>query len=150
LCVSLGLKKPGDFTVSEGHGHPLVWDKRNRPKPYFTSSMIFLLRFCTTPARTPLAYNAPDLYTTASSSLIHLPFCLIHCLFVCCEQRVMTSFFHLAHLHKEPTHKSFKTSFWRELRISPTHKHTHTQSINQDLLSPKCKSNVVSPLCPHM
>jgi hypothetical protein len=24
LCVSLGLKKPGDFTVSEGHEHPLV------------------------------------------------------------------------------------------------------------------------------
>ncbi len=24
LCVSLGLKKPGDFTVSEGHGYPLV------------------------------------------------------------------------------------------------------------------------------
>jgi hypothetical protein len=24
LCVPLGLKKPGDFTVSEGHGHPLV------------------------------------------------------------------------------------------------------------------------------
>jgi hypothetical protein len=23
VCVSLGLKKPGDFTVSEGHGHPL-------------------------------------------------------------------------------------------------------------------------------
>ncbi len=23
LCVPLGLKKPGDFTVSEGHGHPL-------------------------------------------------------------------------------------------------------------------------------
>ncbi len=23
-CVSLGLKKPGDFTVSEGHGYPLV------------------------------------------------------------------------------------------------------------------------------
>ncbi len=21
LCVPLGLKKPGDFTVSEGHGH---------------------------------------------------------------------------------------------------------------------------------
>jgi hypothetical protein len=24
LCVPLGLKKPGDFTVSEGHRHPLV------------------------------------------------------------------------------------------------------------------------------
>ncbi len=24
MCVSLGLKKPGDFIVSEGHGHPLV------------------------------------------------------------------------------------------------------------------------------
>jgi hypothetical protein len=24
LCVPLGLKKPGDFTVSKGHGHPLV------------------------------------------------------------------------------------------------------------------------------
>jgi hypothetical protein len=24
VCVSLGLKKPGDFTVSEGHGYPLV------------------------------------------------------------------------------------------------------------------------------
>jgi hypothetical protein len=23
LCVPLGLNKPGDFTVSEGHGHPL-------------------------------------------------------------------------------------------------------------------------------
>jgi hypothetical protein len=23
LCVPLGLKKPGDFTMSEGHGHPL-------------------------------------------------------------------------------------------------------------------------------
>jgi hypothetical protein len=23
-CVSLGLKKPGDFTVSEGHRYPLV------------------------------------------------------------------------------------------------------------------------------
>jgi hypothetical protein len=23
-CVSLGLKKPGHFTVSEGHGYPLV------------------------------------------------------------------------------------------------------------------------------
>jgi hypothetical protein len=22
LCLSLGLKKPGDFTVSEGHGYP--------------------------------------------------------------------------------------------------------------------------------
>jgi hypothetical protein len=83
--------------------------------PTLQTSMIFLLRFCTTPARTPLAYNAPDLYTTASSSLIHLPFCLIHCLFVClfvcCEQCVMTSFLHLAHLHKESTHKTFKTSF---------------------------------------
>jgi len=25
LCLSLGLKKPGDFTVFEGHGYPLVW-----------------------------------------------------------------------------------------------------------------------------
>jgi hypothetical protein len=25
VCVSLGLKKPRDFTVSEGHGYPLVW-----------------------------------------------------------------------------------------------------------------------------
>jgi hypothetical protein len=25
VCVSLGLKKPGDFTVSEGHGYPLVY-----------------------------------------------------------------------------------------------------------------------------
>ncbi len=25
MYVSLGLKKPGDFTVSEGHGYPLVW-----------------------------------------------------------------------------------------------------------------------------
>jgi hypothetical protein len=24
MCVSLGLKKPRDFTVSEGHGYPLV------------------------------------------------------------------------------------------------------------------------------
>jgi hypothetical protein len=24
LCVSLCLKKPGDFTMSEGHGYPLV------------------------------------------------------------------------------------------------------------------------------
>jgi hypothetical protein len=24
VCVSLGLKKPGDFTVSEGHRYPLV------------------------------------------------------------------------------------------------------------------------------
>ncbi len=24
MCLSLGLKKPGDFTVSEGHGYPLV------------------------------------------------------------------------------------------------------------------------------
>jgi hypothetical protein len=24
VCISLGLKKPGDFTVSEGHGLPLV------------------------------------------------------------------------------------------------------------------------------
>ncbi len=24
MCVSPGLKKPGDFTVSEGHGYPLV------------------------------------------------------------------------------------------------------------------------------
>jgi hypothetical protein len=24
VCLSLGLKKPGDFTVSEGHGYPLV------------------------------------------------------------------------------------------------------------------------------
>jgi len=24
LCLSLGLKKPGDFTVSEGHRYPLV------------------------------------------------------------------------------------------------------------------------------
>ncbi len=29
LCVPLGLKKPGDFTVSEGHGHPLV-DVKNK------------------------------------------------------------------------------------------------------------------------
>jgi hypothetical protein len=79
--------------------------------PTLQTSMIFVLRFCTTPARTPLAYNAPALYTTASSSLIHLPLCLIHCLFVCSEQRVMTSVLHLAHLHKESTHKIFKTSF---------------------------------------
>jgi len=25
LCVFLGLTKPGDFTVSEGHGYPLVY-----------------------------------------------------------------------------------------------------------------------------
>jgi hypothetical protein len=25
MCVSLGLKKLGDFTVSEGHGYPLVY-----------------------------------------------------------------------------------------------------------------------------
>ncbi len=25
LCLSFGLKKPGDFTVSEGHGYPLVF-----------------------------------------------------------------------------------------------------------------------------
>ncbi len=25
MCVSLGLKKPRDFTVSEGHGYPLVY-----------------------------------------------------------------------------------------------------------------------------
>jgi hypothetical protein len=24
VCVPLGLKKPGDVTVSEGHGYPLV------------------------------------------------------------------------------------------------------------------------------
>jgi hypothetical protein len=24
VCLSLGLKKPGDFTVSEGHRYPLV------------------------------------------------------------------------------------------------------------------------------
>jgi hypothetical protein len=24
VCLSLGLKKPGDFTMSEGHGYPLV------------------------------------------------------------------------------------------------------------------------------
>ncbi len=24
MCVSLCLKKPGDFTVSEGHGYPLM------------------------------------------------------------------------------------------------------------------------------
>ncbi len=24
MCFSLGLKKPGDFTMSEGHGYPLV------------------------------------------------------------------------------------------------------------------------------
>jgi hypothetical protein len=24
VCVSLGLKNPGDFTVAEGHGYPLV------------------------------------------------------------------------------------------------------------------------------
>ncbi len=24
VCVSLGLKKPGDFTMSKGHGYPLV------------------------------------------------------------------------------------------------------------------------------
>ncbi len=24
VCVSFGLKKPGDFTVCEGHGYPLV------------------------------------------------------------------------------------------------------------------------------
>jgi hypothetical protein len=28
LCVPLGLKKPGDFRVSEGHGHPLVHGKK--------------------------------------------------------------------------------------------------------------------------
>jgi hypothetical protein len=27
VCVSLGLKKPGDFTMSEGHGYPLVENK---------------------------------------------------------------------------------------------------------------------------
>jgi hypothetical protein len=27
VCLSLGLKKPEDFTVSEGHGHPLVFLK---------------------------------------------------------------------------------------------------------------------------
>jgi hypothetical protein len=27
VCVSLGLKKPGDFIVSEGHGYPLVFFK---------------------------------------------------------------------------------------------------------------------------
>ncbi len=26
VCVPLGLKKPGDVTVSEGHGYPLVKD----------------------------------------------------------------------------------------------------------------------------
>jgi hypothetical protein len=25
---------PGDFTVSEGHGHPLVWNKFPSPKHY--------------------------------------------------------------------------------------------------------------------
>jgi hypothetical protein len=25
MCVFLGLKKPGDFTVSEGHGYSLVY-----------------------------------------------------------------------------------------------------------------------------
>jgi len=29
LCLSLGLKKPGDFTVSEGHGYPLVVINQN-------------------------------------------------------------------------------------------------------------------------
>jgi len=29
VCVSFGLKKPGDFTMSEGHEYPLV--KINRP-----------------------------------------------------------------------------------------------------------------------
>jgi hypothetical protein len=24
VCVSIGLKKPGDFTVTEGHRYPLV------------------------------------------------------------------------------------------------------------------------------
>jgi hypothetical protein len=36
LCVSLGLKKPGDFTVSEGHGHPLV-ELVTKVKPYTNS-----------------------------------------------------------------------------------------------------------------
>ncbi len=32
LCVPLGLKKPGDFTVSEGHGHPLVGEGGGFPR----------------------------------------------------------------------------------------------------------------------
>jgi hypothetical protein len=32
-CVSLGLKKPGDFTVFEGHGYPLV---KVMPSPMYT------------------------------------------------------------------------------------------------------------------
>ncbi len=31
MCVSLGLKKPGDFTMSEGHGYPIVQYKRPPP-----------------------------------------------------------------------------------------------------------------------
>jgi hypothetical protein len=27
VCLSLGLNKPGDFTVSVGHGYPLVYIK---------------------------------------------------------------------------------------------------------------------------
>jgi hypothetical protein len=27
LCASLDLKNPGDFTVAEGHGYPLVYGK---------------------------------------------------------------------------------------------------------------------------
>jgi hypothetical protein len=41
LCVSLGLKKPRDFTMSEGHGYPLVFKvfvvcfpKYNSNKPH--------------------------------------------------------------------------------------------------------------------
>jgi hypothetical protein len=30
-CASLGLKKPGDFIVSEGHGYPLVKVKNGKP-----------------------------------------------------------------------------------------------------------------------
>jgi hypothetical protein len=33
VCVSLGLKKPGDFTVSEGHGYSLVYKKKPMPPP---------------------------------------------------------------------------------------------------------------------
>ncbi len=154
VCFSLVpylLKAGKELSLHPPDSSPVYGIKGTGQNPTLQTSMIFLLRFCTTPpARTPLAYNAPDLYITASSSLIHLPVCLIHSLFVCLFvwSNVMTSFLHLAHLHKESTHKISKTSFWRDLRISPTHTHTH--SINQDLLTPKCKSNVISPLLSHL
>ncbi len=34
VCVSLGLKKPGDFTVSEGHGYPLVINRSMKNLSY--------------------------------------------------------------------------------------------------------------------